>query len=148
MKTLFTKILLLALTSLMLSSFTCGQNGPTKAPSVLLSWTEVTTPSQGLTGFWVYRSTTAVCAATAINPTAIPATTFTWTDTEVSPGDTYYYCMTAAAGVTNSPYSDMVSAVIPVSPSAPVVTTPTIAGMIDLPSSDNAPRLTAEVEWK
>jgi len=137
------KTLLLASMLMFMSAFACPQNGPT-TPSVVLSIT-AGTPVSGatVTGYWIYRSITPVCGAVAINSSAV--TTTSYTDTTVVPGTTYYYCATAAAGATNSPYSNMVTAIVPPAPNAPALGTPTEVGTLDAPKS--SPRLTARVDW-
>jgi len=139
------KMLFLASVMVFLNGFACSQNGPT-TPSVTLSIT-AGTPVSGatVTGYWIYRSVTPVCNTVAINPSAVTGTTYT--DTTVLPGTTYYYCATAAAGTTNSPYSNMVTAAVPPAPNAPALGTPTEVGTLDVPARDEAPRLSATVNW-
>lgn len=139
------KILFLASVMVFLNGFACAQNGPT-IPSVTLTITPGTPVSGAtVTGYWIYRSVTPVCGSVAINTSASTATSYT--DTTVLPGTTYYYCVTAAAGATNSPYSNMATAPVPPAPNAPALGTPTEVGTLDAPKTDQAPRLTAKVEW-
>ena len=71
------------------ASFSCGQNGPTQ-PSVVLSWTQSTTP--GITKNCVYRGT--VSGVYTLPGTCFAAGT-TYTDTTPLAGSTYFYAVTA-----------------------------------------------------
>lgn len=80
--------------------------------SVALLWTAST--SAGVTGYYVYRGTTAG-QYTKLNPTApVSATQLTFTDTNVQSGTTYYYAVSAVdSSNVESSYSNQAMATIP-----------------------------------
>jgi bacillopeptidase F len=79
--------------------------------SVDLSW--VGSPSSGVVGYYVYRSTTSGSGYAKLNASSIAPTT-TYTDSSVQSGATYYYVVTAADGSGNeSTFSNEATAVIP-----------------------------------
>ena len=140
------KILFLV-TVLCFAVFANAQNGPS-VPSVTLTITPGTPVSGAtVTGYWIYRSTSSsACASTALNTTAITGTTYT--DTAVTAGTTYYYCVTAAAGSINSPYSNMVTAAIAPRPAAPTLNSPTVTQMkIDIPAGAQSMTLAANISF-
>jgi fibronectin type 3 domain-containing protein len=94
-------------------SWACGQNGPTQ-PSVILAWTQSTTP--GVTANCVYRGLASKqYVIPALYCSSTPITNFT--DTTVSRGTTYFYAVTAQVSGTESGYSNEVSAMpIPINP--------------------------------
>jgi hypothetical protein len=77
--------------------------------SVNLSWNS----SSGVTGYNVYRSTTASGTYSRLNPTLNANTAYT--DTTVAPGQTYYYSATSvnSSGVESALATPPVQAVIP-----------------------------------
>jgi fibronectin type 3 domain-containing protein len=78
--------------------------------SVSLSWTASTSPN--ISGYNVYRGTTAGGAYTKVNSAPIGATTYA--DGSVSGGKTYYYVTTAVDGSGGeSGYSNQATAVVP-----------------------------------
>jgi fibronectin type 3 domain-containing protein len=79
--------------------------------SVDLSW--VGSPSSGVVGYYVYRSTTSGSGYTKLNSGSVASTT-TYSDSTVQSGTTYYYVVTAVDGSgTESSYSNQASAIIP-----------------------------------
>lgn len=83
--------------------------------SVVLTWAE-TTPK--VTNFKIYRGTTAGGENYAAPLAIVPGTQFTYTDTTVASGNTYYYTATAVLGVESAP-SNEASAVIATLPASP-----------------------------
>jgi fibronectin type 3 domain-containing protein len=78
--------------------------------SVLLNWTA--SPSQGVTGYNVYRSTTSGTGFVKINSSAVGG--LTYTDASVSNAQTYYYVTTSVDGSGDeSGYSMEIQMVIP-----------------------------------
>ena len=77
--------------------------------SVTLTWTAST--SSGVTGYYVFRSTTNGGPYTQLTSTAVTGTTYT--DTSVSALTTYYYVVTALVGSSQSGYSSQASALVP-----------------------------------
>jgi fibronectin type 3 domain-containing protein len=120
--------------------YSCGQNGPTQ-PTVVLSWTQSTTP--GVTKNCIYRG--ASSGVYALPGTCIAANT-TYTDSTAVPGATYFYAVTAQVSGTESAYSAPVSVSVPTSPSAPTgLTAPTVTKNV-LPGVKPGD-LTAKIEW-
>jgi hypothetical protein len=79
--------------------------------SVDLSW--VGSPSAGVVGYYVYRSTTPGTGYAKLNASSVAPTT-TYTDSSVQSGATYYYAVTAIDGSGNeSVFSNEASATIP-----------------------------------
>jgi hypothetical protein len=78
--------------------------------SVMLKWTA--SPSPGVTGYNVYRSTTSGSGYSKINPSLVGG--LSYTDASVVNGQTYYYVTTAvnAAGDESS-YSVQVKMIVP-----------------------------------
>jgi len=78
--------------------------------SVSLSWTAST--SSGVTGYYVYRSTTSGGAYSRLNSSPTSATKYT--DATVAAGETYYYELTAvtSSGI-ESAHSGQVTAIVP-----------------------------------
>jgi hypothetical protein len=78
--------------------------------SVMLKWTA--SPSPGVTGYNVYRSTMSGSDYSKINPS--PVAGLIYTDASVVNGQTYYYVTTAvnAAGDESS-YSEQVKMIVP-----------------------------------
>ncbi len=75
---------------------------------IQLSWSA---PSGNITGYNVYRGTTAGGeSATPLNPTPLSATTTSYIDTTVVPGNTYYYIVRAINGPATSANSDEATA--------------------------------------
>ncbi len=77
--------------------------------SVTLTWTAST--SSGVTGYYVFRSTTNGGPYTQITSTAVTGTTYT--DSSVTALTTYYYVVTTLVGSTQSGYSSQASAMVP-----------------------------------
>jgi fibronectin type 3 domain-containing protein len=78
--------------------------------SVLLNWTA--SPSAGVTGYNVYRTTTSGSGYAKINSSAVAG--LTYTDTTVVNGLTYYYVTTSLDGSGDeSTYSMEIQMVIP-----------------------------------
>jgi hypothetical protein len=78
--------------------------------SVMLKWTA--SPSAGVTGYNVYRSTTAGSGYTKINSS--PVSALTYTDATVVNGVTYYYVTTSVNGSGDeSSYSEQVQMIVP-----------------------------------
>jgi hypothetical protein len=122
------------------ASFSCGQNGPSPAPTVTLNWTQSTTP--GITKNCIYRGT--VSGTYSLPGTCIPAAT-TYTDTTAVPGSTYFYAVTAQVGAVESNYSVSAQAIIPASPNAPTgLQAPVVAKN---ETSDKPADLQASVQW-
>ena len=80
------------------------------AYSVKLNWTQ--SPSSGVTGYNVYRSTVSGSGYTKLNST--PVSGLTYTDSSVTGGKTYYYVTTSvdSAGAESS-YSEQITMSIP-----------------------------------
>jgi len=81
-------------------------------PTVRLAWQAV--PDTDVAGYMVYRSTTPGRGHTPLTPTPQPGTTFV--DTDVRPGQTYFYVVTAvdrAKRANESVPSQEVSATLP-----------------------------------
>jgi hypothetical protein len=76
------------------------------AHSVTLSWNV----SSDATSYNIYRGTVSGGSKTKV---ASGLTTTSWTDTDVTPGITYYYAMTGVNPYGESGYSSEISAVIP-----------------------------------
>lgn len=76
---------------------------------VTLTW--VASPTSGVTGYYIYRSTSASGPYTKLNPTVW--TSLTYDDTAVQAGQTYYYVVTAFNGSAESGYSTQVQAKTP-----------------------------------
>jgi fibronectin type 3 domain-containing protein len=78
--------------------------------SVLLNWTA--SPSQGVTGYNVYRSTTSGTGYAKINSSAVGG--LSYTDSTVSNATTYYYVTTSVDNSGDeSTYSQEVQMIIP-----------------------------------
>ena len=78
--------------------------------SVMLKWTA--SPSSGVTGYNVFRSTTAGTGYTKINSS--PVAGLTYTDATVVNGVTYYYVTTSVnASGDESSYSEQVKMIVP-----------------------------------
>ena len=78
--------------------------------SVLLNWTA--SPSQGVTGYNVYRSTTSGTGYVKINSSAVGG--LSYTDSTVSNSTTYYYVTTSVDNSGDeSAYSEEVQMIIP-----------------------------------
>jgi hypothetical protein len=87
-----------------------GTQQPAVSHAVVLSWD----PSAGsnITGYYVFRATTSGGPFTTLN--ASPISTTTYTDTNVSVGQTYYYVVTAVnSSNTQSGYSNLASGTVP-----------------------------------
>ena len=78
--------------------------------SVVLSWLAST--SSGVAGYNVYRGTVTGGPYTKVT-TSSPVGGFSYTDTNVVAGQTYYYVATAVEGSTESAHSNQATAVIP-----------------------------------
>jgi len=78
---------------------------------VILAWDASLTP--GVVGYNIFRATTSGGPYKLLNASIVSATTYT--DTEVQSGQAYYYVATSIAsdGVTESGYSNQVSATVP-----------------------------------
>lgn len=102
----------------------CGAPTP-GAPHVCVSWTASVTPPP-VSGYNVYRATTAGAENFATPLNATPVTTVFFYDTTVAIGTTYFYKMVAVGtgGVLSAPTAE-VSASVPVPPDSP--TTPAAA---------------------
>ena len=82
----------------------------TTAHSVSLNWTAST--SSNVTGYNIYRSTTAGGSYTKLNSTPVSGTGYT--DTAVQAGQTYYYVCTAVdSGSNESVYSNQAQGTVP-----------------------------------
>ncbi len=105
-------------------SFSIAQGPPPPAPSgvlahnqanrtIMVMWAPVTTG--GVAGYHVYRATSAGGPFTKVTSSPIPTTgPLQYTDSNVQPGVTYYYAVTAVDGAGNeSPLSAVVSAAVP-----------------------------------
>lgn len=77
--------------------------------SVSLTW--IASTSTGVTGYNLYRGTTAGGPYTKI--TSSPVSTTSYTDSNVQAGTTYYYVATAIASGTESAYSNQAPVVVP-----------------------------------
>jgi hypothetical protein len=77
--------------------------------SVSLTWAAST--SAGVTGYNVFRSTTSGGPYTQLNTTTVATTSYT--DSSVSPGQTYYYVVTAVDGSNQSADSNQAQATVP-----------------------------------
>ena len=78
--------------------------------SVLLNWTS--SPSPGVSGYNVYRTTTTGSGYAKLNSSAVAG--LTYTDTTVVNGQTYYYVTTSVDGSGDeSAYSMEIQMVIP-----------------------------------
>lgn len=122
MKSIFRRILMVLSIGLFSISATC-QNGPSPAPTTVLSWTQGANNGTTITANCVYRGTVAgIYTLPALYCSSTPITTYT--DTTVVAGVTYHYAVTAKAGTLESAYSNDATAVIPTMPGAPVLGTP------------------------
>jgi fibronectin type 3 domain-containing protein len=73
----------------------------------------VGSPSAGVAGYYVYRSTTSGTGYAKLNAASVAPTT-TYTDSSVQSGVTYYYVVTAVDGSgSESVFSNQATAVIP-----------------------------------
>lgn len=120
------KILLTSLAILLLAAMALAQNGPTPA-SVSLAWTQgaASAASGAITANCVYRSTVSGTPVTpAIYCSTVPITS--WTDTTVVRGTTYNYWVTCKFSASEGPYSNMVTASIPVTSTPPVLNPPVV----------------------
>jgi hypothetical protein len=90
-----------------------GLTGITVQHSVSLSWTGSTT--SGVTGYYVYRSTTAGSGYGRLNSgSPVPAPTTIFTDSTVQPGQSYFYVVTSVDSTgTESANSNQATAPIP-----------------------------------
>jgi hypothetical protein len=80
------------------------------AHSVMLKWTA--SPSPGVTGYEVYRSTVSGSGYTKINPSVVSG--LTYTDAIVVSGVTYYYVTTSVnSSGDESSYSQQVKMIVP-----------------------------------
>ena len=90
----------------------------TAGPGVTLTWAPSTTP--GVVNYSVWRSTVS---GGSYNRLFVPSPITSYTDTNVVPGTTYYYVGTASVavngGVSESGFSNEVSAAIPGTPPPP-----------------------------
>jgi hypothetical protein len=87
-----------------------GTGVSSTAHSVALSWTS--SASSGVTGYYVYRSTTSGSSYSRVNST--PTTATRYTDGSVAAGETYYYVVTAVTSTgAESVYSAQVTANVP-----------------------------------
>jgi hypothetical protein len=78
--------------------------------SVMLKWTA--SPSAGVTGYNIYRSTTAGSGYTKIDSSSVSA--LTYTDATVVNGVTYYYVTTSVnVSGDESSYSEQVKMIVP-----------------------------------
>ena len=84
--------------------------------TVTLAWTQST--SSGVTANNVYRSTISGTQGTVIYTSTSPVTAYT-DPGPLANGTTYYYCITALVGSSESVCSSQTSAVIPNPPPAP-----------------------------
>jgi hypothetical protein len=100
--------------SVLLSGFSCGQNGPT-THSTTLNFTQST--STGITANCWYKGTAAGVCSLPGTCSTVPVTTFT--DTNVVEGQTVHYAVTAKAGNSEIAYSNDVSATTPANPRTP-----------------------------
>ena len=80
------------------------------AHSVMLKWT--TSPSPGVTGYKVYRSTVSGSGYTKIGPSVVSG--LTYTDATVVSGVTYYYVTTSVnSSGDESSFSQQVKMIVP-----------------------------------
>ena len=80
------------------------------AHSVMLKWTA--SPSAGVTGYKVYRSTVSGSGYTKINPSVVSG--LTYTDATVVSGVTYYYVTTAVdSSGDESSFSQQIKMIVP-----------------------------------
>jgi hypothetical protein len=80
------------------------------AHSVMLKWTA--SPSPGVTGYEVYRSTVSGSGYTKINPSVVSG--LTYTDATVVSGVTYYYVTTSVdSSGDESSFSQQVKMIVP-----------------------------------
>ncbi len=77
--------------------------------SVVLNWTP--SSSSNISGYDVYRGTTAGGPYALL--TSSPVSSSSFTDTTAQGGQTYYYVVTSVSGSTQSAYSNVVSVTIP-----------------------------------
>lgn len=112
---------LLALLLLSIPAFAaspCGANPTPGAPHVCLTWVASTTPT--VTGYNVYRATTAGGENYSTPLNSAPVTALFFNDTTDATGTTYFYTIIAigTGGALSAPSSE-VSAQVPVPPSGP-----------------------------
>jgi hypothetical protein len=90
-----------------------GVSGAGVQPLVSLSWAASTTP--GITGYYVYRSTTIGTGYGKLNPSSpVPASTTQYSDAAVQGGQTYYYVVTAVdSSNVESADSNQTTALVP-----------------------------------
>ncbi|MGO9073265.1 MAG: hypothetical protein ACLPLR_08750 [Terriglobales bacterium] len=116
----------------LLSAWSCGQNGPTP-PTVSLSWTQCIPPAGApITVNNVYRCTGTSCtpAPPALFTSTAPITSYS--DTSVARGSSYVYAVTCSTSAAESGYSNTVGAGVPSEPGGitpPVEGTPKEASL-------------------
>jgi hypothetical protein len=131
MKNLLYTLCLVAFVVL-LSAWSCGQNGPTP-PSVSLSWTQCIPPTGvAITINNVYRCSGASCtpAPPALYTSTAPITSYN--DTAVTRGSSYVYAVTCSTSAAESGYSNTTGAAVPSIPGGitpPVEATPKEASL-------------------
>ena len=111
-------VFLLSLPLAAKASSPCGTNPTPGTPHVCLTW--VASPTSTVTGYNVYRSTTAGGENYLTPLNSAPVTTLFYNDTSDVVGTTYFYTVVAigSGGALSIPSSE-VSALIPVPPSGP-----------------------------
>ena len=88
---------------------TSGTGVQASSASVQLSWTASTS---SVSGYDIFRSNVSGSSYVQMNTT--PVATTQYTDTTVTPGETYYYVVTAVSSTgTQSPDSNQVTAAVP-----------------------------------
>lgn len=136
------KVIIVLMSLVFCCAYSChAQNGPTQ-PNVALTWTQSTTT--GVTKNCVYRGTSN--AGSYVTPALFCSTVpiVSYTDSTVTASTTYHYAVTASVGTTESAFSNDVTAVVPASPNAPTLNTPTETGKLN----KNSATLVARVIWK
>lgn len=122
---------------LLLMSFACNANAAPK--TVKLNWTApVNQPGITVTGYKVYRGTTAGGEGATAHATVTGAAATTYTDAAVTPGISYFYKVTATATCDSAmwdcsafqgesvPSNEAATGAIPFS-AAPIIGAPTAA---------------------
>jgi VCBS repeat-containing protein len=94
-----------------------GLSGTASAGQVALSWTVPANGGNAITGYRVYRSTSA---GTEVLYSSVNASTTTFNDTSVTNGTTYFYVVTAVNSQGESARSNEVAATPVSAPSAPL----------------------------
>ena len=103
--------------------FNVGATSAQTGHTVALSWTQST--GSGLTADKVYRSTTSGSQGTAIYTSTVPVITYV-DKGPLTDGVTYYYCVAAVSGKSESACSKQVGVAIPAAPPTPTAISVTV----------------------